>query len=147
MAPRLELFPFRFRDPRTGKWIRARYVAELHEIAARHAEFEIIGSAEIRNVNPDARYFKPHIGAAPGKHRPVKEPPKNPPRDPKKDPPDNDPPVKEPPDEDPAALDALERFLLLVFLRRYVTYCARRQRFAAMQGAARLFAQVARTRL
>jgi hypothetical protein len=25
MAPRLELFPFRFRDPRTGKWIRARY--------------------------------------------------------------------------------------------------------------------------
>jgi hypothetical protein len=25
---RLELFAFRYRDPRTGKWIRARYVAE-----------------------------------------------------------------------------------------------------------------------
>ena len=50
MAPRLELFPFRFRDPRTGKWIRARYVAELHEIAARYSEWEIIGPAEIREV-------------------------------------------------------------------------------------------------
>ena len=28
MAPRLELFPFRYRDPPTGKWIRARYRAE-----------------------------------------------------------------------------------------------------------------------
>jgi hypothetical protein len=31
--PRLELFAFRYRDPRTGNWIRARYVAERHEIA------------------------------------------------------------------------------------------------------------------
>jgi len=34
----------------------------------------------------------------------------------------------------------LERFLLFVFLRRYVTYCARRRRYAAMEGAARLCA-------
>ena len=67
MAPRLELFPFRYRDPRTGKWICA--------------------------------------------------------------------PTQ-------AAIDGLERFLLLVFLRRYVTYCARRRRFAAMNGAARLFAEL-----
>ena len=60
MAPRLELFAFRFRDPRTGKWIRARYVAELHATAARYAEWEIIGPAEIRDVDPDARYFAPH---------------------------------------------------------------------------------------
>jgi hypothetical protein len=59
VTPRLELFAFRYRDPRTGKWIRARYVAELHEIAARHAEFEIIGPAEIRDVDSDARYFTP----------------------------------------------------------------------------------------
>ena len=45
MAPRLELYPFRFRDPCTGKWIRARYVAELHEISARYAEWEIIGAS------------------------------------------------------------------------------------------------------
>jgi hypothetical protein len=29
---RVELFPFRFLDPGTGKWIRARYKAERHEI-------------------------------------------------------------------------------------------------------------------
>ena len=28
MAPRVELFAFRHRDPRTGKWVLARYVAE-----------------------------------------------------------------------------------------------------------------------
>ena len=50
--PRLELFPFRYRDPRTGRWIRARYVAERHEIAARYAELEIIGPAEIRDIDP-----------------------------------------------------------------------------------------------
>jgi hypothetical protein len=60
MAPRLELFPFRYRDPRTGKWIRARYLAELHEIKARYAEFELIGPPEIRDVDPTARYFAPH---------------------------------------------------------------------------------------
>jgi len=26
---RLELYPFRFRDPRTGKWVRARYLAKV----------------------------------------------------------------------------------------------------------------------
>ena len=60
MSPRLELFPFRYRDPRTRKWIRARYVAELHEIAARYAEWEIIGSPEIRDVDPNPRCFEPH---------------------------------------------------------------------------------------
>jgi hypothetical protein len=58
--PRLELFHFRYRDELTGKWKLARYVAERHVIAARHAEFEIIGPPEIREVDPDARYFSPH---------------------------------------------------------------------------------------
>ena len=57
--PRLELFPFRFRDRVSGKWIRARYVAERHEIAARYAEWEIVGTAEIRNVEPSAAHFSP----------------------------------------------------------------------------------------
>ena len=60
MAPRLELFPFRFRDPVTGKWVRARYVAELHEIKQRYAQWEIIGAPEIREVSSNARYFTPH---------------------------------------------------------------------------------------
>jgi len=36
-------------------------------------------------------------------------------------------------------LDALERFLARLFLRRYVTWCARRRWFGHMKGAARLF--------
>lgn len=55
MAPRLELYPFRFRDPITGKWTRARYRAERQEIAARYAEWEITGPAELRDVDPAAR--------------------------------------------------------------------------------------------
>ena len=38
----------------------ARYVAELHEIAARYAEWEITGPAEIREVSTEARYSTPH---------------------------------------------------------------------------------------
>ena len=44
----LFLSPFRARDPLTGKWYRARYKAERHEIAARYTEWEIIGPPEIR---------------------------------------------------------------------------------------------------
>jgi len=42
----------------------------------------------------------------------------------------------------PPAIDALEAFLTTLFLRRYVTYCARRKRYAQMQGAARLLRRV-----
>ena len=53
----LFLFPFRARDPLTGKWYRARYKAERHEIAARYAEWEIIGPPEIRQ--PTGASFNP----------------------------------------------------------------------------------------
>lgn len=123
MAPRLELFPFRYRDPRTGKWVRARYLAERHEIAARYAEFELIEPPEIRDVNPDARYFAPQFNAMMSAElRRFRE---------------------RPPELQPS-IDGLEAFLVRTFLRRYVTYCARRRRFAEMEGAARLFAEVAR---
>ena len=42
------------------------------------------------------------------------------------------------------ALDSLEVFLLGTFLRRYVTYCARRRHFTAMQGAVQLLAEIRR---
>jgi len=45
----------------------------------------------------------------------------------------------------PALIDATERFLLRFFLRRYVTWCARHRRFAAMQGAARLYRKIGAT--
>jgi hypothetical protein len=40
-------------------------------------------------------------------------------------------------------IGATERFLLRVFLQRYITWCARRGRFKQMQGAARLHEQIA----
>ncbi len=42
----LMLYPFRFRDPVTRKWVKARYVAERHE--ARYSEWEIIAPPELR---------------------------------------------------------------------------------------------------
>jgi hypothetical protein len=47
-ADPLLLYPFRFRDPVTGKWVRARYKAERTEIAARYAAWELCGPPEIR---------------------------------------------------------------------------------------------------
>ena len=127
MAPRLELFPFRYRDPVTGKWVRARYCAELHEIAKRHTEFEIAGPPEIRDVDPEGRRFNPHFELMMNAElRRYSE----------------RPPGLRPHLLTPPAIDAIEAYLVRLFLRRYVTYCARHSRFAAMEGAARLFAMV-----
>jgi hypothetical protein len=155
-ADPLLLYPFRFRNPLTGKWHRARYVAALSEIAMRHVDWQIAGPPEIREVNPHKRHFSPHDALVPRAHLPAGEPPQSDPPRPEKEPPSkdppvkeppaNDPPVKEPPVEEPSAISGLERFLLLVFLRRYVTYCARRRRFGAMNGAARLFAELSHPR-
>ena len=114
------LFAFHYRDPRIGKWLGARYVATREEIAARYAEWAIIGPAEIRDVDPAARYFTPHKALPDPVLRRSRERPVEPQR----------------------AIDAVEAFLLAVFLRRYVTYCARRGRFAAMNGAAQLFREL-----
>lgn len=125
--PRLELFRFRYRDPRTGRWIRARYRAALHEIAKRHAEYEIVGPPEIREIDPGTRHFNPHFKLMTNAElRRLGERP-----------PDLQPHLASPP-----AIDAFEASLVRLFLRRYVTYCARRRRFAAMEGAARLFVEV-----
>ena len=115
--PRLELFAFRYRDARTGKWVRARYVAERHEIAARYAEYGLIEPPEIREVGAAQRYFTPFPERWPRDELSLDMQP---------------------------TIDAIERFLAREFLRRYVTYCARRRRFAAMQGAARLHNAIGR---
>lgn len=52
-----EVFPFRYRDARTGRWVKARYMAERTEIAARYTEWEIIGPGEERR--PIGGYFNP----------------------------------------------------------------------------------------
>ena len=120
MAPRLELFAFRYRGARSSKWVRARYAATREEIAQRYAEWEILAPAEVRDVDPGGRYFTPHIHPLDAALRRYNE---------------------RPPEMLPS-IDAAEVFLLAVFLRRYVTYCARRGRFAAMNGAAQLYAEV-----
>jgi len=128
---RLELFLFRYRDACTGKWTLARYRAERHEIAARYAEFELIGEPEIREIDRDWQLFSPHGDAAqptgPASQSAA---------------PDRDLSWSIPPVVDPQSLRGSERLLLLLFLRRYVTYCARRRQFAAMSGAARLHAAI-----
>lgn len=51
--PRLLLYAFRYKSTVTGKWVKARYRAELHEISERHGdEFELLGEPEVRDV-PD----------------------------------------------------------------------------------------------
>lgn len=110
---RLELFPFRYRDPLSSRIVVARYRTTREEIAACYAEWEIVGPAELREPDLSARRFD--LGSAA---------------------------VDFPPQFDPMP-DADERSLALLFLRRYVTYCARRRRFAAMQGAARLAREIA----
>jgi hypothetical protein len=112
----LELYPFRFRDPRTGKWVCARYRATLAEIEARYREWEIDGAAEIRG---DARVQMFHPAA-----------------------PTEKPPQFQPHLEAPPSIEATERFLVQLFLRRDITWCARRRRFAQMEGAARLSREV-----
>ena len=126
---RLLLYPFRYRDEATGKWVTARYVAELHEIAARHAEWELTGPPESRELAGNARYFSPYLLVAHADLKRLSEPP----------------PMVGPHLERPPAIDAVERFLVALFLRRYVTYCARRGRFAQMQGAAQLRREVVRS--
>lgn len=48
----LQLFPFRYRDALTGRWIHARYKTTREQLALRETEWEITGPAEVREVPP-----------------------------------------------------------------------------------------------
>jgi hypothetical protein len=54
----LVVYPFRYKDSRTGKWGKARYMASREEIAARYAEREITGPGEART--PHTGYSNPN---------------------------------------------------------------------------------------
>ena len=56
----LLLYPFRFRDPLTGRWVKARYVAEMEAIRSRYAAYEILGPPEVREVSEG--WFDPGNG-------------------------------------------------------------------------------------
>ena len=119
------LYPFRYRDPLTRKWFRARYKATLEEIAARHVDWELTGPAEIR-TGRGAMFGSHNKITAHSELMRITEPALQ-----------MQPHLMMPP-----AVDAFEASLALLFLRRYVTYCARRRWFAQMNGAARLHGEI-----
>ena len=57
MSEPIVVYPFRYRDPRTKRWVKARYMATPDEIDDRHAEWEITGPGEERR--PIGGYFNP----------------------------------------------------------------------------------------
>jgi hypothetical protein len=126
MTKPLVLYPFRFRDVVTGKWSKARYVATREDIEARYAEWEIVGQPEIREAGRTG-YFSPYRLISNAELKRLEEPRAQ----------------LNPHLEQPPAIDDVERFLVSLFLRRYMAYCARRRRMAEMQGAARLWREVA----
>jgi len=46
----LQLYPFRFRDPITRKWVRARHRMQVPEMQRHYSDWEITGAAEVRHV-------------------------------------------------------------------------------------------------
>jgi hypothetical protein len=113
----IELYPFRYRGRLAGRWVRARYKATREKIAARYAEWEIIGPAEIRSPETAGAYFRPFPPTTPAELARALTPQ---------------------PDMAPV-VDAIEAFLARVFLRRYVTWCARAGEADRAFGAARLW--------
>ena len=48
--PTLQLYPFRFRDSLTGKWVRARHKMQLPVLQRQYSEWKITGAPEVRYV-------------------------------------------------------------------------------------------------
>ena len=113
------VYPFRKRDPLTGKWYRARYKASTEEIAEHQGKWIIDGPPEVYRTLGSTSAFRPW-------QRP-QEPEQL---------------LVHPQREAPPVIDPLERFLALMFLRRHITYCVRRRRFAQGQGAALLYREL-----
>lgn len=66
--PTRALYPFRFRDPRSGSWIRARHKMQVPELQRYYAEWEIIGAAEIRHVTElNTRPYNPFPPPSPAR--------------------------------------------------------------------------------
>ena len=111
-------FPFRLRDPLTGNWYRARWKASLEDIKSRGGVVD--GPPETYRALGATSSFQVERGLVVC----------------------DDGPQLHPQRESPPAIEQLERFLTCVFLRRYVTYCVRRRRYAQARGAAALFKEL-----
>jgi hypothetical protein len=126
-AAGLIVYAFRYRDARTKKWVLARYMATRIEIAARYSEWEIVGAGEKREPM-GYNYFVPApLEFVPPRSRPLGQrflelgPHRR----------------KRP------GIDARERQLVGVFLRRLIVYEARRGRFDQVRNATDLLVEVA----
>jgi hypothetical protein len=124
MGPAVRLYAFRYRDPLTGKWVRARYKATIGDIRERYAEWELVGEPETRGTTASFNPFRSHQRLA--RHVEYHQPRLD----------------LQPQRTTPPRIDADEAMLVSVFLRRYVRYCVRRGRYAAMNGAAGLLTEV-----
>lgn len=109
-------YPFRKQDPLTGKWYRARWKASLEEIAENG--WKVDGPPERHHAYGDTSGFMRRLGTDQRAPAPL----------------DN---VALPmPSDD-------ERRLARAFLRRYVTYCARRGLDRKAEGARSLWVALA----
>lgn len=115
------LYPFRRRDPLTGRWYRARYKVSKEQLAQHEGEWIVDGPPEVYRALGPTSGFQPRQS--------LPEPARL---------------LLHPQREMPPAIDKLERYLALTFLRRHVTYCVRRRRFAQAQAAAKLHREIAR---
>lgn len=113
------LYPFRKRDPLTGKWYRARWKASLADIEREGGIVD--GEPEVRRPLGPMAGFHPYRDMPPRRVEPLQMHPHR---------------------ADPPAIDQLECFLACMFLRRYATYCVRRKRYAQAQGAASLWREL-----
>jgi len=111
------LYPFRRRDPLTGKWRRASHNVSADALAQHEGEWIVDGPPEIRRALGPTSGFQPRPPPASS--------------------------LLHPQPETPSGIGKLERFLARVFLRRHVTHCVRRLRFAQAQGAALLHRELA----
>ena len=125
MAALAQLYAFRYRDPQTGRWVRARRRATIEQIRERYVEWELVGRIDVRGRASDR--WQPLV-ASRSRQRRVEFSERGLQLHPQR--------------AHPAAIDSTEAFLLGLFLGRYVTYCMRRGRFAAMNGAVGLLREV-----
>ena len=111
----------------SGVWTKGRYKATLEDIRARYAEWMVDGEPEIRGHIPAASFSPYTAPRATARSRPESNV------------------ILQPQRERPPSITPEETFLVACFLRRYVTYCARRKHYAAMQGAATLLRETQRS--
>lgn len=54
------LYRFKYRNPRTRKWVTARSSAELHVIEQMHEHFVLLGEPERRDDPPESTSLHRH---------------------------------------------------------------------------------------